>query len=141
MFGLSEGGEMTFLDYLKILVERKGSDLHLTAGLHAAIRVNGTLVPLEEHERLNPQLAKDLIFSILTEEQIRSFESDPQNRMELDFGYGVQGLGRFRCNVHRQRGTVAAVVRSLASKSRTFLSSGCRNPSRFSSKREKAWSW
>jgi len=107
---------MTFLDLLKIMVERKASDLHLVAGLHPAIRIHGELVPLTDIERFSPQTVHDLIYSILTENQKNLFENDPATRNELDFAYGVSGLGRFRCNVHVQRGTVAASIRALADK-------------------------
>ncbi len=105
---------MTFDELLKILVEKKGSDLHLIAGLRPAIRVHGDLLPLEGMDRLTPQSAKHLIYSVLTPHQKECFENDPQSRNELDFGYGVPGVGRFRFNVHVQRGTVAATVRALA---------------------------
>jgi twitching motility protein PilT len=106
---------MIFHDLLKVLIEHKGSDLHIIAGHHPAVRVNGELRPLEEFERLNPQSAKALIYSVLTPHQINCFETDPETRNELDFGYGVPGVGRFRFNVHVQRGTTAATVRALAS--------------------------
>jgi twitching motility protein PilT len=105
---------VTFNDLLKTLVEKRGSDLHIIAGLHPAIRINGELRPLEGFERLNPQTAKDLIYGVLTPHQRNCFENDPETRNELDFGYGVPGLGRFRFNVHMQRGTIAATVRALA---------------------------
>ena len=107
---------MTFDELLRILVEKKGSDLHLIAGLHPAIRVHGKLVPLEDKARLTPDSAKDLIYSVLTPHQKDCFEKDPETRNELDFGYGVPGVGRFRFNVHVQRGTIAATVRALADK-------------------------
>jgi len=105
---------MNFDDLLKTLVERKGSDLHLIAGLHPAIRIHGELVPLTEMERLTPDSAKALIYSVLTAHQKDCLENDPTTRNELDFGYGLPGVGRFRFNVHVQRGTVAATVRALA---------------------------
>jgi twitching motility protein PilT len=105
---------MDLMDLLKELVAKKGSDLHLIAGLHPAIRVNGKLTPLTERERLNPDSARELVYAVLNEEQKRIFEGDPNTRYELDFAYGISGLGRFRFNVHRQRGTVATTVRALA---------------------------
>ncbi|MDD8025768.1 MAG: type IV pilus twitching motility protein PilT [Acidobacteriota bacterium] len=105
---------MIMLDLLKKLVEMKGSDLHLLAGLYPAVRVNGELIQLTDYERFAPDDLKALLFSVLTDEQRESFEHDKENRYELDFAYGVSGLGRFRMNVHKQRGTVAGTVRALA---------------------------
>lgn len=102
-------------DLLKKLVERDGSDLHLLAGLRPAIRIHGSLTPLEEYEALTPESAKELIYSILSETDKKTFETDPKTRNELDFAYSIPGLGRFRCNIHKQRGTVAATIRALAS--------------------------
>jgi twitching motility protein PilT len=106
---------MTFLNLLKLLVERQGSDLHLLAGLHPAIRVHGELLPLTELERLTPETSKALIYEILNERQKALFENGSDTQYELDFGHGVPGLGRFRINVHMQRGTVATAVRALSS--------------------------
>jgi len=103
------------LDLLKRLVQAKGSDLHLIAGLHPAIRVHGDLQPLTEYPRLLPEAVKEIVYSILTEEQKAIFEKDADRRNELDFGFGVAGLGRFRVNVHRQRGAVSSAIRALAS--------------------------
>jgi twitching motility protein PilT len=105
---------MTFNEMLKIMVDRKASDLHLIAGLHPALRVRGELMPLSEIERFTPASVKDLIYSVLTTHQKNMFENDPESRNELDFGYGIPGVGRFRFNVHVSRGSVAASVRALA---------------------------
>ena len=57
-----------------------------------------------------------MVYAILTEEQKHAFETDQDSRYELDFAYGVSGLGRFRINIHKQRGTIAAAIRALATK-------------------------
>jgi twitching motility protein PilT len=105
---------MEMLELLKKLVEMQGSDLHLMAGLPPAVRVDGHLRALAGHDRLSPGDVHGLIYGILTEDQKRHFENDQDFRYELDFSYGVSGLGRFRCNVHKQRGTVAISMRALA---------------------------
>ena len=105
---------MTILDLLKLLVEKNGSDLHLIAGLKPAIRIDGKLIPLSEYEALTPDSAQELIFAILSDKQKASFHEDQNSRYELDFAYSVSGLGRFRVNVHKQRGTVAASIRALS---------------------------
>jgi twitching motility protein PilT len=105
---------MQMIDLLRKLIELKGSDLHLMAGLHPAIRVHGELTPLTEYPRFTADGLKDLIYSIISEDHRHSFETDRDSKYELDFGYGVSGLGRFRINIHRQRGTVSAAIRALA---------------------------
>ncbi|MBN2265643.1 MAG: type IV pilus twitching motility protein PilT [Candidatus Aminicenantes bacterium] len=105
---------MTFNDLLQRMIERQASDLHLIAGLHPALRLHGELVPLEEVPKFTPESLKDLLFAALTPHQQNIFQNDPLNRNELDFGYGIPGLGRFRVNVHTSRGGVAASVRALA---------------------------
>jgi len=107
---------MDMINLLKKLVDMNGSDLHLLAGLHPALRVDGKLVPLTHYDRLSPQSAKELIYSVLNEYQKNSFEKSPETRGELDFALGVSGLGRFRFNIHMQRGSVAASIRALSSR-------------------------
>jgi twitching motility protein PilT len=85
------------------------------AGLHPAIRISGKLNPLTNYDRFTPETVKELVYSVLTEQQKESFEKDPHTRGELDFALGVSGLGRFRFNIHLQRGTISAAVRALAS--------------------------
>jgi len=105
---------MTFNDLLKLMIERKASDLHLIAGLHPALRVHGDLVPLESVQKFTPDGVKECIFGALTAHQKNMFENDPASRNELDFGYGIPGVGRFRVNVHVSRGSVAVSARALA---------------------------
>ena len=105
----------TIEDLLQILVERGGSDLHLSAGSPPRIRVDGSLVATE-HEVLRPETVKRLIYSFITGEQVARFERD----FEIDLSFGVEGLGRFRTNVFLQRGTVAAVLRMIPYQIRNF---------------------
>jgi len=105
---------MTMKELLKKLIEAKASDLHIMSGLRPALRIDGELRPMSEYPELSPETAKELIYSLLTEDQKRSFENDPEHRYELDFGYGIPGLGRFRINIHKQRGTIAGAFRALA---------------------------
>jgi twitching motility protein PilT len=92
-------------------VTRKASDLHITAGLPPMFRVDGRIVKSDE-ERITPSLAQKIIYSMLTDQQKQAFE----NNFELDFSYGVAGLGRFRVNIFLQRGSISAVMRSIPSK-------------------------
>ena len=103
-------------DLLQILVERGGSDLHLTTGTHPQIRVAGKLTSLTQFEVLAPQDSQRLAYSVLNEGQKQKFEEES----ELDLSFGIQGLARFRCNVYRQRGAVGAAIRVIPYKIRSF---------------------
>ena len=90
------------------LVERNGSDLHISAGAPPMIRVNGKLISTEM-EILDAESTQKLVYSILDNEQILRFEKE----WELDMSFGIAGLGRFRTNVFYQRGAVGAVLRVI----------------------------
>jgi twitching motility protein PilT len=92
-------------------VQRKASDVHITAGLPPVFRIDGHLAPLDE-ERVVPAISQRLVYSMLTDQQKQAFEEN----FELDFSYGVAGVGRFRVNIFLQRGSVGAVMRSIPSK-------------------------
>ena len=98
-------------ELLATTVKRKASDLHITAGLPPVLRIDGHLVPMET-DRIVPDLSQRLIYSMLTDQQKQSFEEN----FELDFSYGVAGVGRFRVNIFLQRGSVGAVMRAIPSK-------------------------
>jgi twitching motility protein PilT len=87
-----------------------GSDLHLTANLPPMVRRDGKVCPLP-YEPASARDIQRLVYDILTTEQIEKFE----RTKELDFSYGVRGLGRYRFNVYRQRGSVGAAMRVIPS--------------------------
>jgi twitching motility protein PilT len=95
-------------ELLEILMQRRGSDLHMCVGSPPVIRVDGDLEPLNYAELTTTKL-QELVYAILSDERIIEFE----NTHELDFAYSVAGLSRFRVNVHRQRGSVGAVLRAI----------------------------
>jgi len=95
-------------DLLRAMVERKASDLHLSVGSPPTLRVDGELAQAVS-DKLSPTSINELIYAILSDEQISEFEET----WELDFAYSVRGLSRFRVNVHKQRGTLGAVFRSV----------------------------
>src|SRR3989449_3137713 len=106
----------TMHDLLTIMIERGASDLHITTGTPPQIRLHGKLTPLTQFERLTPQDTQRLAYSVLNEGQKQKFEEES----ELDLSFGIQGLARFRCNVYRQRGAVAAAIRVIPIKIRSF---------------------
>ena len=101
--------EMDIHELLEMMVERSASDLHLSVGSPPVLRIDGGL-RATEFPGLTPADTERLTYAILTEEQIDRFQRDS----ELDFSFGVPKLSRFRVNVHRQRGSIATAIRSLA---------------------------
>ena len=99
-------------DLLKIAVERKASDLHLKVGAFPVIRVDGTLIPLADMRRLMQEDTIAMAFSIMSARQKEKFK----NNFEIDIAYNVPNLGRFRCNIFQQRGTVGLVLRVIPAK-------------------------
>ena len=93
---------------LKLMVEKNASDLHITAGSPIQLRIDENLVPVDGNT-LSPENCQELIYSVLTSVQKERFEQD----LELDLAFGVKGLGRFRVNVFKQRGSIAASVRLI----------------------------
>lgn len=106
-------------ELLKLMVERKASDLHITANLSPHLRIDEKLVPLE-YEAFTPQATKELCYSILDKFQIDKFE---QNK-EFDFAFEVKGLSRFRVNIFLQRKNVGMAIRALPYKIMTFQECG-----------------
>src|SRR6195256_6499396 len=107
-------------DLLKIASERKASDLHLKVGSHPVLRINGELVPLVETKRLMQEDTIAMAFSIMSSRQKEKFK----NNYEIDIAYSAPGLGRFRCNVFQQRGTVGLVLRVIPVKIMTVRELG-----------------
>src|SRR6185503_9902895 len=103
------GRRMHINDLLKIASERKASDLHLKVGSHPVLRINGELIPLVETKRLMQEDTIAMAFSIMSNRQKQKFKDN----LEIDIAYSVPGLGRFRCNVFQQRGTVGLVLRVI----------------------------
>ena len=109
----------TLPELLKTLVEKSGSDLHLTINTPPQIRVHGHLQRLEGTD-LGAAETKQLAYSVLTDAQKKRFEET----LELDFSFGLKGIARFRCNMFNQRGAVGAVYRVIPEKIRTFQELG-----------------
>lgn len=102
-------------DILRLAIDRKASDVHLTVGLPPMMRMDGELAPLP-YTTLTPQDTRRMVFDILVEEQIEKFEKTK----ELDFAYSVKGLARFRVNLYVQRGAVAGALRVIPTKIPNF---------------------
>jgi twitching motility protein PilT len=96
-------------DLLKTAVERKASDLHLKVGAFPVLRVDGVLKPMNEMRRLLQEDTMAMAFSIMTARQKEKFKTE----FEIDTSYQVPTLGRFRCSIFQQRGTVGLVLRVI----------------------------
>ncbi len=101
-------------DILKVAAERKASDVHLKVGSHPLIRVDGELIALVEFKRLLQEDTIAMAFSMMSTQQKEKFKQF----LEIDIAYSVPGLGRFRCNIFQQRGSVGLVLRLIPAKIR-----------------------
>ncbi|MFW5697826.1 MAG: type IV pilus twitching motility protein PilT, partial [Fimbriimonadaceae bacterium] len=99
-------------ELLNIVVDRNCSDLHICTNSEPVIREDGALKRLN-FEKFTPQITQRMMYEIISDEQIHRFETD----LELDFSYALpKGRARFRVNVYRDRGAVAAAFRLIASR-------------------------
>jgi twitching motility protein PilT len=96
-------------DLLRIAIGHGASDLHLKVGAFPVMRIGGELHPIADAPRLRPEDTLDMAFSIMSNRQKQRFKEVS----EVDIGYGVSGLGRFRANIFQQRGTVSIVLRVI----------------------------
>lgn len=94
---------------LRLMNEKKASDIYLSANSPVLIRINGQCVPIN-NQVLPVDAPRNLLAEILTPERMKEF--DETN--ELNVAYGLAGVGRFRISAMRQRGTLAAVIRFIA---------------------------
>ena len=95
--------EFDFAEVLLQVMERNASDLHLTAGSPPMIRHHGRLHALD-YPMLTPQVTREVIYSILTNDQRQRLETDWQ----IDFAYSIPGKARFRVNAYFQRASLSA---------------------------------
>jgi len=106
-------------ELLEIVIERNGSDLHIAAGIPPVVRSDGALTPTP-YESCQPIDIQQMMYGILTDEQIQKFEST----WELDFAYGLQKKARFRVNLFRDKGAVAASLRLIPTRIPTIQDLG-----------------
>jgi len=98
-------------ELFQLAFERKASDIHLTEHTPPLLRIDGDLVPTTL-PALTRADSKRLVYSLLNDRQKAQFERE----LELDISIEVQGLGRFRINVHTQRGSVEAAFRLVSNR-------------------------
>ncbi|HEY6212198.1 MAG TPA: type IV pilus twitching motility protein PilT [Vicinamibacterales bacterium] len=103
-------------DLLKVAVESGASDLHLKVGTFPMMRVRGSLMPVTTDKRLDHEDVVAMSAAIMSTNQRQKFKET----QEVDLAYSVAGLGRFRCNIFQQRGTVGLVLRVIPMQIRTI---------------------
>jgi twitching motility protein PilT len=108
--------QFTLIELLSKMTEMGGSDLHLRTNSPPQVRLHGRLQVLEGYAPLTPVDTKQLAYSVLSDVQKKQFEE----KLELDFSFGLKGLTRFRVNIFNQKGTVGAVLRAIPFEIRSF---------------------
>jgi twitching motility protein PilT len=103
--------EIDFAEVLKEVVEANASDLHLTVGSPPMIRLRGELRALDNYPAMTSKDTRDIIYSILSNDQRKRLEEDWQ----VDFSYSVPQYGRFRVNAYMQRASLGAAFRLIPS--------------------------
>ncbi len=99
---------MLVANFLKTMMRENASDLFITAGIPPGMKVDGKISPLHKMA-LSAEQSRDLVYSIMNEEQSREFESTH----ECNFAIHAPDIGRFRVNVFKQRGQVGMVLRKI----------------------------
>src|SRR5690349_1646947 len=129
---LTGESQISLTELLEKMIGLGASDLHIRVDSPPQIRLHGKMQPLEGYPVLNAADTRQLAHSYLTDAQRKQFEE----RLELDFSIGVEGLSRFRVNIFNQKGTVGAVLRAIPHEIRSFddlglppvVSDLCRKP-------------
>src|SRR5258706_6483044 len=107
---------VTMQDLLMIAVDRNATDLHISSGTYPQIRCRGEMVPLTELSILEPEDTQRIISEILTPAQTQGLEEKHQ----LDFAFAIDDRARCRVNVYSQRDGMAAAIRLLPLRIRSF---------------------
>jgi twitching motility protein PilT len=101
--------ELDFAEVLLEVINRRASDLHITAGAPPMVRVRGRLTPIEGYPVLTPTDTREIVYSILSNAQRQKLE----NNWQLDFAYQIPGTARFRVNAYFQRSAIGAAFRLI----------------------------
>lgn len=100
---------ITVDELLSVAVKRGASDLHLTVGLSPAIRIDGVLIILDSYGPLTAPMVEKIAKPMVSTLQWERFVSE----RELDFAYEVAKIGRFRANLHWEKGVIGLVARVI----------------------------
>ena len=100
---------MELSEVLLVALNNRASDIHFKVGQPPILRIDGELVPLKDYSALDASEIAKTAYQIMSERQRERFLQE----MEIDMGYGISGLGRFRVNIFQQRGTIAIALRVI----------------------------
>ncbi|MBL7155118.1 MAG: PilT/PilU family type 4a pilus ATPase, partial [Candidatus Portnoybacteria bacterium] len=103
-------------EILDLAIEKKATDVHLSAGRHPIIRIDGQLTPLTKKAILSSQDTQEIAFSILSDERKEKFLS----QKDIDLSFTYQEKARFRINIYYQLGQISVAARLIPSKIRTI---------------------
>lgn len=102
---------ITIEELLTIAAENSASDVHITVGVPPKMRINGALMDMD-YPKLLPQDSEPLIMSILDKRHRQIFDE----KGEVDFSISIPMVGRYRVNIFKQRGSIAAALRVVGTK-------------------------
>jgi twitching motility protein PilU len=105
----AESGQFNIKPMLKLMAEKKASDLFFTSNSPVKIKIEGLIYPVNK-QVLGAEAVRDLAHSLMSAEQLEHFQSD----LEIDFAISEPGVGRFRAAVFHQRGYPALVLRYIS---------------------------
>ncbi|MBI5466910.1 MAG: type IV pilus twitching motility protein PilT [Candidatus Kerfeldbacteria bacterium] len=94
----------------KMAVDKGASDIHIVEGMPPVLRIDGELIKLDKEPILAPKDTMDICYSLLTPEQKEVFDTE----RELDLGYEMKNLSRFRVNLHWEKGYAGLVARVIS---------------------------
>ena len=102
---------MEFEDLLKLMVQKGGSDLFITAGVPPSMKIHGKVLPVTRNA-LTPDMTRDIVLSTMNEKQRKEF----LEHHECNFAISARGIGRFRASAFYQRNLVGMVLRRIETK-------------------------
>jgi len=114
--GQAQDHKKQIAEFLVVMAQKGGSDLHLSPGHYPTIRIDSRLVPLTEYKILDKQQLEGLILSMLTDGPKQKFLAEK----ELDFAYELSNKLRFRVNIYQTRGSFAGAWRLIPEEIKTI---------------------
>ena len=101
---------MDLTQLFKFMADKRASDMYISSGAPVLMKIEGETLPIN-NQILDAETVKKIAYSLMSEKDIKTFE----DCFELNFGFGLPSIGKFRINVFRQRGSVALVARHISS--------------------------